>query len=73
MGGGSDHCARLWLWMGATGALVPVQDVTSVQLWKMNEVLCRVEYMEARVAGFYTGDRETRVKHSWSRQRWALW
>lgn len=45
--------------MGATGALVPIQDVTSAQLWKMNEVLCRVEYMEARVEGFYTGDRSS--------------
>lgn len=52
---------------------MPVQDVASVQLWKMNEVLCRVEYMETRVEGFYTGDRETRVKRSWSRQYWALW
>lgn len=45
--------------MGVTGVLVPVLDVTSAQLRNMDEVLCRVEYMEARVEGFYTGDRET--------------
>lgn len=42
--------------MGTTGVLVPVLDVTSAQLRNMDEVLCRVEYMEARVEGFYTGE-----------------